>query len=140
MWFSKTFYKNLFFRYSCSKCHYCNTERPSDITLADFWGWEQTDPKMNKDDKGVSLVLLNTEKGQKLWKLISKDMDVYPAKLQNCIQRTMVEPTGENKKRQKFEKDYAKHGFEYVYNKNYDGFKKRLHFFRTRLIKILFKK
>ena len=139
MWFSKIFYKNLFFRYSCSKCHYCNTERPSDITLADFWGWEKINPKINLDDKGVSLVLLNTEKGRQLWNHIVKDMDVYPAELKDCIQRTMVEPTPENNKRKQFEKDYTKYGFKYVYKKNYDGIMTRMHNFKKNFFSFFLK-
>lgn len=60
--FNYLFYQSEMYRYSCGKCHFCNTIRPSDITIADFWGWEKTDADINKDDKGVSLVLVNTEK------------------------------------------------------------------------------
>lgn len=62
MSFTYLFYQNIMFRHSCGKCHFANTQRPSDITIADFWGWEKTDPEFNKDNKGVSLVLVNTEK------------------------------------------------------------------------------
>lgn len=62
MSFTYLFYQYITFRYSCGKCHFCNTRRPSDITIADYWGWQKTDPNINKDDKGVSLVFVNTEK------------------------------------------------------------------------------
>lgn len=65
MSFTTLFYKHIIIRKSCGKCPYANMKRPSDITLADFWGWERTDTEINKDDKGVSLVLVNTEKGRK---------------------------------------------------------------------------
>lgn len=120
MWYTKVFYQNLMFRHSCSNCHYCNTRRPSDITLADFWGWEKTNQEVNKDDKGISLVLVNTEKGRKLWKDVQKDMFFFPAKLENCIQTRMQYPTPQHNKRMEFEKDYSIKGFKYVYKKDYN--------------------
>lgn len=51
---------NLYIRPSCGDCKYKGIPRLSDITLADFWG---IDPKLD-DDKGVSLVLVNNEKGK----------------------------------------------------------------------------
>lgn len=41
MSFTFLFYKHIMFRKSCGKCHFANTKRPSDITIADFWGWEK---------------------------------------------------------------------------------------------------
>lgn len=38
MSFTYLFYQHIMFRQSCEKCHYTNTRRPSDITIADFWG------------------------------------------------------------------------------------------------------
>lgn len=36
MIFTYLFYQHTMFRHSCGKCHFCNTKRPSDITIADF--------------------------------------------------------------------------------------------------------
>lgn len=115
MSFTYLFYQNIMFRHSCGKCHFANTQRPSDITIADFWGWEKTDPEFNKDNKGVSLVLVNTEKGCKLFEEASKDLDVIPAKLEDCMQPNLVKPSPINKKRDVFEHEYKKYGFTYIY-------------------------
>lgn len=120
MWYTKTFYQNLMFRHSCSNCHYCNTKRPSDLTLADFWGWDKTNPDANKDDKGLSLVLVNTEKGRRLWEAVQQDMNTFPVKLEDCIQTRMQFPTPQHSKRMDFEHDYSAKGFIYVYNMEYD--------------------
>lgn len=111
------FYKNLMFRKSCGNCHYTNTNRPSDITLADFWGWEKTNTEINKDNKGVSLIFCNTEKGKKLFDLIKKDLDYFPALLENCIQPNLQHPTPISPKAKKFEQEYKEKGFKYVYFK-----------------------
>lgn len=40
--------------------------RRADLTLADFWGIEHIDPQMD-EDKGTSLVLVNSPKGKNYW-------------------------------------------------------------------------
>lgn len=117
MSFTFLFYKHIMFRQSCGKCHFCNTRRPSDITIADFWGWEKTNPTINKDDKGLSLVLVNTEKGKILFDAIKDRMNVVPAKLENCLQTHLRMPSDIHPLRMQFEEDYKKKGFEYVYLK-----------------------
>lgn len=105
------------FRHSCGACKYANLQRPSDITIADFWGWEKTDKSINADDKGVSLVLVNTEKGKKLFDAVKDRMNVIPAELENCLQPNLKHPSAIHPKRMQFERDYTKKGFEYVYHK-----------------------
>lgn len=114
MSFTYLFYKHIMFRPSCGKCHYTNTKRPSDITIADYWGWEKTDSNINADDKGVSLVLVNTEKGRELFEAVKDRMMVVPAKLENCLQPNLQHPSVIHPKRMKFEQDYQHKGFEYV--------------------------
>ena len=117
MIFTYLFYQHIMFRPSCRKCHFANTKRPSDITIADYWGWEKTDPDINKDDKGVSLILINTEKGRKLFDTIKDRMTEIPAELENCMQPNLLHPSVFNQKWKNFEKDYERKGFEYVMKK-----------------------
>lgn len=105
------------FRHSCGKCKYTNLKRPSDITIADFWGWEKTDPNINADNKGVSLVFCNTEKGQKIFEAVKSRMDTIPAELENCMQHNLKNPSEIHPRRMDFEKDYERKGFEYVMKK-----------------------
>ena len=44
----------------------------SDITIADYWGINQYFPEFD-DDRGVSLVLLNTDKGSTIYEQISRE-------------------------------------------------------------------
>ena len=117
MSYTFAFYKHIMFRQSCGICPFCNTKRPSDITIADFWGWEKTDPAINADDKGVSLILVNTEKGRKLFDAVKDDMLVVPAKLENCLQTHLQKPSDVHPQRLDFERDYGKYGFEYTFKK-----------------------
>lgn len=115
--FNFCFYKPIMFRKSCGKCHFTNTKRPSDITIADFWGWEKTAPNFNADNKGVSLILLNSETGRKLFEAVRDKMNIFPAKLGDCLQPNMIHPSEIHPKRDQFEKDYSQNGFRYVYKK-----------------------
>ena len=71
--FMQSFLADLCLRPSCYRCHSKSLQRESDITLADFWGIENVAPEMF-DDKGTSLVFVNTLKGQKIFREISKNM------------------------------------------------------------------
>lgn len=117
MVFTLAFYKHIMFRHSCGACHFCNTRRPSDITIADFWRWEKTDPTINADNKGVSLILVNTEKGKLLFDAVSWDMDIIHAKLEDCLQTHLRKPSDIHPKRMDFERDYARYGFERTFRK-----------------------
>lgn len=119
MWFTNVFYQHIMFRHSCGNCHYCNTQRPSDITIADFWGWEKTGSDLNKDDKGINLILVNTEKGRRLLDLIKGDLKLIDAKPEAYIQPNLKHPSVIHRLRNKFERDYKNRGFEYVYLHNY---------------------
>lgn len=117
MSYTYLFYQHIAFRHSCGKCHFCNTRRPSDITLADFWGWEKTDSDINKDDKGISLVLVNTEKGRKLIDMVRNDLALIPTDIEKCMQPNLCSPSVIHSKRMDFERDFKKYGFEFVVKK-----------------------
>ncbi len=115
--FTYLFYQHIAFRLSCGNCHFCNLHRPSDLTLADYWGSERTDANFNADDKGCSLVLLNTDKGIELFESVKNKMNVIPAKLENVMQTHLQKPSDVHPKRLDFECDYEKKGFAYVMKK-----------------------
>lgn len=59
------FVQNMTLRPSCYSCPVRNGKSGSDLTLADLWSVADSVPELN-DDKGASLVLLNTEKGREI--------------------------------------------------------------------------
>ena len=64
--FERAFLANLTLRPSCYQCQYKTISRVSDLTLADYWGAVLVHPEL-KDQQGVSLVLVHTEKGKELF-------------------------------------------------------------------------
>lgn len=61
--YMKAFLQDLILRPSCYDCKARECSSQSDITIADFWGVNAIFPKMD-DDKGTSLVFINTDKGE----------------------------------------------------------------------------
>lgn len=64
--YMRCFLNNLCLRPSCYNCAFKTINRDSDLTLADFWGIDKMYPELN-DDKGISLVILHSEKGEQLF-------------------------------------------------------------------------
>lgn len=62
--------ENLYMRPCCFDCKYKDFPRIADITLADFWGVGKTDPSLDAD-KGTSLVMINSKKGDELFNKIT---------------------------------------------------------------------
>ena len=69
------------YRMCCYSCKYANTERCGDITIADFWGIERCHPGFYSH-KGVSLVLVNSEKGKRFWQIAKEDFQTLKSKLE----------------------------------------------------------
>lgn len=115
-----SFYKRIMMRHSCSICYFCNTKRPSDITIADFWGWDRQGIELNRDDKGLNLVLLNTEKGIQFLEKIKNNLILFDADKECYLQPNLCRPTEAHPFRNIFEQDYIKKGFGYVISYDYD--------------------
>lgn len=64
--YMRAFLSDLILRPSCYDCRCKSGKSGADITIADFWGIQHVVPEMD-DDKGTSLVLINTIKGVSLY-------------------------------------------------------------------------
>ena len=112
--FTMLFYHHIGFRHSCGICHFCNTVRPSDITLADFWDRANNFPDVNKDDKGESLLLINTEKGREIFEAVKDRLDYFQTTTDKVMQTHLREPSKIHPQRMQFEADYKRYGFEHA--------------------------
>ena len=116
--YMKAFLKNLSLRPSCYNCHSKSLERESDITLADFWGCADIVSDMD-DDKGLSLVFVNSIKGKQIFEGISdkteyREVDIHKAVQYNPSACVSVP---QNKKRDKFFVEIKNSDFEKTVNK-----------------------
>lgn len=84
--FMRGFVSELFNRPSCNECA-CRTLRSgSDLSIADYWGVDTKFPAFD-DDKGTSLVLVNTEKGRRAFENISKHCRIIRSDFEHAIMR-----------------------------------------------------
>lgn len=108
--------KNLFLRgflcniYLRPSCYYCPTKclkSGSDVTLADFWGIGRLKPEID-DDRGVSAVTVNTEKGKVA--LHNLKAELYAMLYEALIKYNpaLVESASEPQKRSEFFKQDEK--------------------------------
>ena len=70
--FMKGFLSNFYLRPSCYACTARTGKSGSDISIADFWGVQNYYPEFD-DDKGIGLVLVNSEKGRKAYEQTNSD-------------------------------------------------------------------
>lgn len=71
--YMRGFLSDLYLRPSCYYCKCKNGASHSDITIADYWGINKVMPDFD-DDTGVSLILLNTEKGKEIFNNLNMDI------------------------------------------------------------------
>ena len=110
--YMKAFLKDLCLRPSCYACGTKGHARSSDITLADFWGVWNIAPEMD-DDKGTSLVLINSPKGKVLFEeikqgIVFKEVEWEEAvKYNSAFSKSVVLPD----KREAFMETVLQQGF-----------------------------
>lgn len=110
--FTRIFHLHISQRVACGQCPYANVRRPSDLTLADFWGSERVDREWNKDDRGLSLVLVNTARGLGLLQRAKADVDLREYPLEKCMQNQLRRPVKLGRENSAFQQLYAQAGFE----------------------------
>lgn len=103
-------------RPSCHNCKYTNLIRPSDITIGDFWGIEKCMPEFD-DNKGISLVLINTKKGAECFNGVKGDVAFKVSNTKDCLQSKLQYPSKPSPKRDEFWNDYNKNGYKHLLEK-----------------------
>jgi coenzyme F420-reducing hydrogenase beta subunit len=103
-------------RPSCHHCTFTKMNRPSDITIADFWGIEKYRPDFN-DGKGVSLVFVNSKKGSILFSKIREKLIVIECDKNECMQPNLMAPAKPASQRDSFMKDFTRYPFKNVLQK-----------------------
>ena len=107
------FLQNLYLRPSCGACTALRGNRhASDITIADFWGAHEICPEQD-DDTGLSLVIINTPKGEKALEEAGVQLTTFPADTDRMrrFNPSIEVPAVMHRKRAAFFKAYRKHGF-----------------------------
>ena len=107
-------------RESCYQCPYSSLNRPSDITMGDFWGYQKTRPDL-ANEKGLSILLINTEKGKELYNILVNNGLFFSEVSENSVRmsenKNLYKPTTRPKERDDIYSEFNKHGFEYIAKK-----------------------
>lgn len=103
-------------RPSCFECHFTSYTRASDITMADFWNISETQPDFN-NQMGVSRVLVNTQKGKKLFAHIENQMELRKSNKEACWQPHLEYSAVRPNNRDNFWKEYYHHGIAFIMKK-----------------------
>lgn len=74
-----------YIRPSCYDCQFRGFPRIADITLADFWGIEKYNVKLEKD-LGTSLVMVNSDKGKAWFEKIKDRINYIPMDFEATLQ------------------------------------------------------
>jgi coenzyme F420-reducing hydrogenase beta subunit len=112
--------QNLILRPCCYSCRFASLSRVSDITIGDFWGINKIFPEFD-DNKGVSLVLINTFRGNAVFHSIQEVLEVKESNNKDCLQQNLIKPAPLPANRGRFWKAYLARGFLYAARK-YAGY------------------
>lgn len=132
MYYQEPFYyafqKRISLRKSCYSCKWANTQRVSDITLADFWGVESVTTRWDRTDT-PSLIICNTERGREMFAKIEELLDFLIVHEKESIEKnaSLKAPTEMPVERTQFFDDLQKLPFGDVVKKHLmPSFKKRV--------------
>lgn len=109
--YTDLFYEHIMFRPSCHTCPFANVYRPGDISLADFWGIEKHNRSFD-DNRGVSLVLVNSSAGKRLFEQASSQFEYFACDVQDCLQPTLIRPSTSSPRREDFWEDLQQIPFD----------------------------
>lgn len=111
--FMRFFVNDYILRQSCSDCHFKGYDRVSDITLGDFWGIWDVAPEMD-DNKGTSLILTHSEKGEQLFKTVSENVNYKQVDLEQTskINQSMLCSSVHQSNREQVLYKIAQEGFQ----------------------------
>lgn len=106
------FFSNLCIRESCYSCPYTTVNKPSDITMGDFWHCRSILPENCANANGLSLAIAHTEKGKHILERIQA-IHIDESYCQSIVnsQPQLRRPILEPKNREQFWIDYHTHSF-----------------------------
>lgn len=97
----KAFYNDYLARPSCSNCQFVGGNRCGDLTTGDFWGVQNEFPNLY-DNKGTSLLIINTEKGWNYWEAIKDQFDAEKSRMRQAFSYNHSKPIPYKEERVQF--------------------------------------
>ena len=114
--FYRLFTNNYILRDSCYACRFSSMERQGDITIGDFWNLKNVNEAF-EDKLGVSSVIINSEKGEKVFETLKNKFDIIECSLNEINQKNLNSPSPKPYHYEEFQRMIEKKGFEYCLKK-----------------------
>lgn len=114
--FYRLFTNNYILRDSCYACRFSSMERQGDITIGDFWNLKNVNEEF-EDKLGVSSVIINSEKGEKVFETLKNKFDIIECSLNEINQKNLNSPSPKPYHYEEFQRMIEKKGFEYCLKK-----------------------
>lgn len=107
------FMRKLFYRSTCYTCKYAQKQRVGDITIGDFWGFDKTKSFVVETPYGLSVVLVNTQAGERFFEECSDRLLYQKRDLDEAVSGNpqLRHPSQKHRNYGKFRKLYGKYGF-----------------------------
>ena len=129
-----SYYKNFLagniYRENCYSCMFAQEKRIGDITIGDYWGIENEHPEYLKQNggkidiqKGVSCLLINSEKGKKLIREYGNKIMKFSSEFEKIARHNgqLLAPSKLSQEREKILEKYSEKGYsavdDYYYKK-----------------------
>lgn len=115
--YADLFYQRLLLGKGCFQCKHKSLERVGDVTLADAWGGITEEEKRFNDNKGLSLVLVSSDKGRKLFDSCVQELQYEPCDIEHYMQLPFMRNFDIPKNYDEFWKDEAVLDYGTLYKK-----------------------
>ena len=112
--YAHLYFQRYMMRPSCLACPFASLARPSDLTMADCWGVEEALPGFADDNRGCSLLLVNTGAGRAFTAHFEENPRIREVDIHEVLQPNFQTPTAAHKYAPLFERLYLRHGFPFV--------------------------
>lgn len=111
------FYSGYSLRECCFQCRYAGKPGYADFTIGDFWGAEFVIPELD-DNKGISILLINSEKGMDFFRSVCKDSAlVKEIQIDDALKYNHTKPSRKPKDYDVFWDDYKELCFQQIVEK-----------------------
>mgnify|MGYP000572714300 CR=1 FL=1 len=103
------------YRECCYSCKYACLNRVGDISIGDFWGYSEQLPMLKEtSQKGLSLVICNTEQGKILLEQMAGQTQIIPCNLTLAAEKNdnLMRPSYSPECRKTFYSTVQKNGFD----------------------------
>ena len=138
--YTRLFLDNVILRPSCYACHFKKEVRNADFTLADCWNGKVLGLSLKDDDKGLSMIFVNSAKGKELFNTLKDKVTLQQVEYDKALMAQSAATRSVNKTEQRtvFFESANVNGYEYTiknwYGKNFiSNTKKNLVYLKTKL-------